>query len=228
MTQDINDEEEYSEAFDIKEIESELSTEVKALLEILEEDPEFEAEIDVILYILQESDMDLSYVQSHIILLIEKSLAKLDLKDKKAEEAREGFKKKKELIARRLEELSAYLMLQRSKLVTNMITGTNISADKKLFTDAKAKAHVKTILKRFAVYEIYKVTTPRRIAGETRRQNFVSNVVLRGLKVALKHEGGSLKEIKHYKGIAKEIKNFSKAIPKSPIKLARNLQKFEL
>lgn len=63
------------------------------------------------------------------------------------------------------------------------------------FLDGKAeeerlneKREFETLM-RFVIYEIYKMTSPRQLAGETAMQNFVKNVELRGLEEALKYEG---------------------------------------
>ena len=42
---------------------------------------------------------------------------------------------------------------------------------------------------RLMVYEIYKMLNPRRLAGETEIENFIKNVLLRGIDVAVKYEG---------------------------------------
>ncbi|MGV2431886.1 MAG UNVERIFIED_CONTAM: DUF5394 family protein [Rickettsiaceae bacterium] len=70
------------------------------------------------------------------------------------------------------------------------------SKDKNAFLDSKSLKHIKDIIKRFAIYEIYKMMNPRRIAGETAKDNFISNVFLYGLKVAMRYEGGSRKRDK--------------------------------
>lgn len=58
---------------------------------------------------------------------------------------------------------------------------------------------------RLAMYEIYKITNPQRIAGETEMDNFINNVKTRGLAVACKYEG-----YEHLQDFtAKEIKNMS-------------------
>lgn len=41
------------------------------------------------------------------------------------------------------------------------------------------------------IYEIYKITNPNRLAGETSLDNFINNVKTRGIKVALEYDGGS-------------------------------------
>ncbi|MDJ1257732.1 MAG: DUF5394 family protein [Candidatus Midichloria sp.] len=41
---------------------------------------------------------------------------------------------------------------------------------------------------RFVVYEIYKMLNPSRIAGETEIQNFIDNVMIRGVEAALYYD----------------------------------------
>ncbi|WP_410528553.1 DUF5394 family protein [Rickettsiales endosymbiont of Peranema trichophorum] len=42
---------------------------------------------------------------------------------------------------------------------------------------------------RILVYQIYKIMNPRRLAGETKLDNFIHNVQARGIKEAMKYEG---------------------------------------
>lgn len=42
---------------------------------------------------------------------------------------------------------------------------------------------------RAAIYEIYKLTNPNRIAGETSLENFIKNVKTRGVDFAMQHDG---------------------------------------
>lgn len=44
---------------------------------------------------------------------------------------------------------------------------------------------------RLMVYEVYKVMNPNRLAGETSIENFINNVITRGIKTAMKYEGGN-------------------------------------
>lgn len=215
------------EKFDITKVENELSQDVKELVGILESDPEFEAELDLILSAMQESSANLSYVQSHIMLLIETAFKRLKLKDAEADKAQNNFKQKKLQITQHLKELSTYLMTQRSNLIAKTMFGIDNPADKNLFINSEIKSHLKIMLRRFAIYEIYKIMTPKRIAGKTKKQNFVTNAVLRGMKVAMKYEGGSVKDIKSYgKGILKEISSYKKALDGKGVKdIGRSLGK---
>lgn len=62
----------------------------------------------------------------------------------------------------------------------------------------KSKEQLKTVLKNFAVYEVYKVMNPRRIAGETAKDNYVHNMAMGGEKLASKHTGGKKEDVAKY------------------------------
>ena len=47
----------------------------------------------------------------------------------------------------------------------------------------------KQIRLRAAIYEIYKLTNPNRLAGETAMENFIKNVKTRGVEFAMKYDG---------------------------------------
>jgi hypothetical protein len=79
-----------------------------------------------------------------------------------------------------------------------------------LFLDSKSLKHIKDIIKRFAIYEIYKMINPRRIAGETAKDNFISNVFLYGLKVAMRYDGGSTERDKAIWSTSSERNSASK------------------
>lgn len=55
--------------------------------------------------------------------------------------------------------------------------------EKKLSKEEKERRH------RLMVYEVYKIISPRRLAGETDIDNFINNVRTRGVSVAVKYEG---------------------------------------
>ena len=53
-------------------------------------------------------------------------------------------------------------------------------------------------MKNFAVYEIYKVINPKRIAGETAKDNYKHNLIEGGVALASKYEGGKASDLKRY------------------------------
>lgn len=89
--------------------------------------------------------------------------------------------------------------------------------DKELeFLTERDKKRIEEELKRAAIYELYKITNPHRIAGETERENFFNNAVTRGVAFARKFEGGGDKDLKNYdksffRDIEKARHNFLKS-----------------
>lgn len=76
----------------------------------------------------------------------------------------------------------------------------------------ESKKNLKNILKSFAIYEVYKVMNPRRIAGETAKNNYENNMYMGGEKLASKHTGGRKHEVEKYsKKFVKQAKKTSKA-----------------
>ena len=47
----------------------------------------------------------------------------------------------------------------------------------------------KQIRLRQIIYEVYKIINPERLAGETSLENFISNVITRGIEVAMEYDG---------------------------------------
>ncbi|MBS0236677.1 MAG: DUF5394 family protein [Proteobacteria bacterium] len=67
---------------------------------------------------------------------------------------------------------------------------------------------------RLAVYEMHKLISPRRLAGETELDNFISNVQLRGIDEALRNDEGNqaakftkdeLENLESYKAITQHL-----------------------
>lgn len=48
---------------------------------------------------------------------------------------------------------------------------------------------------RLMIYEVYKIISPNRLAGETAMDNFINNVKTRGIKTAMKYEGAEFAKI---------------------------------
>lgn len=72
-----------------------------------------------------------------------------------------------------------------------------------------SRKHFKDIIKKFAMYQVYKIVNPRRIAGETKKDNYMHNMMRGGKKLASKYEGGRADEVASYK------KNFVKQVNKA-------------
>ncbi|AFC71788.1 hypothetical protein MCC_00495 [Rickettsia rhipicephali str. 3-7-female6-CWPP] len=168
------------------------SKEVEEIFEELSQNEEFEYEMERMLAILNEQTMDLTQLQSRIILLIHKYLGKtknLKLKMLKMDE---------KLINKNVAEVSNYLMHQHSKIVRDANKNLANPKDKLQGLTKQAKIDLKRLLKSFAVYQIYMFMNPKRIAGETKLMNFAYNMIRGGMKLAQKYEGGKEKDIKSY------------------------------
>ena len=87
--------------------------------------------------------------------------------------------------------------------------------DKHHTLSGKAKKDFKKMLKNFAVYAVYKVMNPKRIAGETKKDNYKHNMYMGGEKLASKHTGGRKEEVSGYSNkFVKGVKSGAKAFKK--------------
>ncbi|AAY60891.1 hypothetical protein RFEPED_0895 [Rickettsia felis str. Pedreira] len=165
------------------------SKEVEEIFEELSQNEEFEYEIERILAILNEQTMDLTQLQSRIILLIRKYLGKTKNLKLKMDE---------KLVNKNVAEVSNYLMHQRSKIVRDANKNLANPKDKLQGITKQARMDLKRLIKSFAVYQVYMFMNPKRIAGETKLMNFAYNMIRGGMKLAKKYEGGKEKDIKSY------------------------------
>ncbi|MFV9936501.1 MAG: DUF5394 family protein [Rickettsia endosymbiont of Haemaphysalis japonica] len=165
------------------------SKEVGEIFEELSQNEEFEYEMERMLAILNEQTMDLTQLQSRIILLIRKYLGKTKNLKLKMDE---------KLINKNVAEVSNYLMHQHSKIVRDANKNLANPKDKLQGLTKQARIDLKRLLKSFAVYQIYMFMNPKRIAGETKLMNFAYNMIRGGMKLAKKYEGGKEKDIKSY------------------------------
>ncbi|WP_218460662.1 DUF5394 family protein [Rickettsia sp. TH2014] len=165
------------------------SKEVEEIFEELSQNEEFEYEIERILAILNEQTMDLTQLQSRIILLIRRYLGKTKNLKLKMDE---------KLINKNVAEVSNYLMHQRSKIVRDANKNLANPKDKLQSMTKQARMDLKRLIKSFAVYQVYMFMNPKRIAGETKLMNFAYNMIRVGMKLAKKYEGGKEKDIKSY------------------------------
>lgn len=165
-------------------------SEMVEILEELKKDENVGKAIDRII----EEAADLGEMQSKLILLIKKHLAKRELKTDKLTDKKIKFND--EEIEQDISKFTCNL-IKRYEGADRDIDANN-SIDDKYPLDAKAKASVKKIIKEFAIYEVYKVMNPRRIAGETKKDNYAHNMMMGGQKRASKYEGGKESDLKSY------------------------------
>ncbi len=177
----------------------------------LENDKDFEEEIGKMLTGLSEEG-DLPKLQSQIILLIKRYLSK-ELALKKYAGA--AIKFDEQQLAVHLAEMSGYLMQQRTSIIKSSLGDT---ADKNRYYNQsnQSRFDLKRLVKNFVIYEIYKALSPRRIAGETRRDNFIHNVIMGGIERAKHYTGGSAAEIASYSpNLIKKLEGVNKNFKKN-------------
>ncbi len=78
----------------------------------------------------------------------------------------------------------------------NLGTVSKKSGESRL--NIEAKKNLRRIMKNFAVYEVYKIMNPKRIAGETKEDNYRKNLMQGGEQLASRYEGGKESDLKHY------------------------------
>ena len=76
--------------------------------------------------------------------------------------------------------------------------GTVSKKGKESILNIEAKKNLKRIMKNFAVYEVYKIMNPKRIAGETKEDNYRKNLMQGGEQLASRYEGGKESDLKQY------------------------------
>ena len=78
--------------------------------------------------------------------------------------------------------------IELKKLVQIIIAFLKIARNKKSTEEQQIEQEQINQQTRFVIYEIYKMLNPNRIAGETELQNFIDNVIVRGVEVALYYD----------------------------------------
>ncbi len=69
----------------------------------------------------------------------------------------------------------------------------------------KSKKDLKEVIKMLVIHELYKVMNPKKIAGESKKANFINNNIIYGDKVAKKYDYGITKKYSGQK--LEKIKN---------------------
>lgn len=168
--------------------EKKYDSEAAAILEHLTKDSEFTRAIESIF----DESYDLNELESKVVLLIQQYLIKIEGIEDENDPEIDAHK-----LAKDLDKISR----NHIKNIKLDFEDPNIDLTEKgklhLITGQAKKDLIRT-LKNIAVYELYKVMNPRKIAGETSKENYLNNVVLRGHKIAALHTGGSKSNLKDY------------------------------
>lgn len=167
----------------------ELSEENKKIIEALEQDEELNQGIQDLVSSMYEENLDLSALQSKFLLLIKAALARLN-NGGTSRAIEQILKKQEKELTEQLSLISHHVMMKYSDIARKKMDGIDGPEDNLDYMQAAAIKHTKQIMKSFAIYEIYKMQNPRRIAGETRRDNFVNNFIVGGIRHAMKYAGG--------------------------------------
>jgi hypothetical protein len=134
---------------------------------------------------------DLNKIQSKLILIIKKHLK---VSKKNVEKGRDADINE-DKIAKDITEFCRVVM---QSLDIEPKIGKLSSKDRTHGLKIEAKKNLNKILKNFIVYEIYKIMNPKRIAGETAKENYQNNLIEGGQKFAEKYEGGKEADLKSY------------------------------
>ena len=191
---------------DITEFED-LENEVKSLLEEMSSNPEDSLDIDAIVDILFEQGilMNTKDLSNLIVNILKKVRTKSGSQNKKL------TKSELSQMLQNLQSVSNFLLLQYT-----LSTDTHKKQqkeEKKYQEQQQIRNNLKLILKRAIIYEAYKIVSPRKIAGETLETNFKSNIIMRGVKNALKVERKTYKQAEqtYGKGFIKQAIKAKKA-----------------
>jgi hypothetical protein len=117
----------------------------------------------------------------------------------------ENLSQYKAKFAAKMNSLKIFLLMKGTKQKKNLSSELSEAAQKQ---KKQAKQQIKNLLKRFIIYEVYKIMNPKRIAGETKVANFINNMIVGGLKRAVKYEGGRKRDLSKYS--PKMIKTLNK------------------
>lgn len=161
---------------------AEIEAEFNDLVANLSEDADLEMSLDILLDQLLEDihGVDKTDLAVQLGRYFERVLAKKHRigDDKKSIDSQK--------LVQHLQKLAVFYNMQQS--FVNQMRSTD---KQQSMTNKESRKQLKEILKRAVIYESYKSMNPRKIAGETVRENFEDNVVLRGIKKAIKQEGAA-------------------------------------
>jgi hypothetical protein len=171
-------------------VKQKFESDLAHIFEEMEHDNDLGAAVDKLI----EECYELTEIQSKLILLIQEYLKKNKKIDHKSLKGVDADEKK---IARDVEELCLKLLRNIDQELDPDL-GRISRKDRINILDLEAKKSIRRIMKNFVIYEIYKVMNPKRIAGETAKDNYRHNLMEGGEKLASKYEGGKQDDLKKY------------------------------
>lgn len=186
-------EEEFENILDILELhrKSKFESELADIFEDMKKSDDLGAAIELMIAECNE----ITEIQSKLVLLIQEHLKnkKRMLSPEKLAKVETDEKK----IVRDIEELCRKLLKKIDTEVEPSLAEIS-RKDRAHILNLEAKNNIKRLIKNFAIYEVYKIMNPKRIAGETAKENYVNNLIEYGENVASKYEGGRESDLKRY------------------------------
>lgn len=168
-------------------------------------------------------------LEAIVIMLLEKILKKI-IKEDGGKTGDEISGPEKDDLLEELKQLATELhqtgQLKSSKDAAQLVYYTLHKRFEKLlkkrkekdldYLNKKSKDQMEEELERMAIYELHKIMNPRQLAGETRLENFINNMIVGGLELAMKYEGGTKKELERYdakflEGLQEQHEAFTKS-----------------
>lgn len=140
---------------------------------------------------------NLKEIESKVSLLLSKEIAEIQAKRGTGSEKTDPSKDIASLIKAATEEKQQETKNENPINAEGRVDGKE-KADKYSHLTEASRKNLKTLLKNFAIYEVYKVMNPRRIAGETAKTNYMHNMAVGGEKLASKHTGGKPRDLAKY------------------------------
>ncbi len=166
------------------------------IIEFINQNQDFTNELQAILAKFHNSN--LIHIQTEILLLLQEVLHNFVCGKYSIDDDKKLDGKKREKMNKRLGEMSQALMQQNILQTRIQRKQTGVAKNKYEYLTPEAYSSVKTNLKKFVIYEMYKVISPKRIAGETHKDNFLTNAVIRGIKIAAKYEPKVAQDVEKY------------------------------
>ena len=183
-----------------------IASDLQPLFERIGNSTVVQSKVDSLVAGFYKPEIDMIAVHAEMISTISGYLRQLD--EVRGAEHHALRTEQEEEIKRHIKEFSSYIV---QKNLNENVERSNdpsiaIDEDHTLTLSAQARRDLQKEVRRFLIYEIYKVMNPIQIAGETMRQNFIKNAKVRGVDDALKYEGGERSAMRKYgKQTVKEV-----------------------
>jgi len=191
-------------------LKEKFESELAGVFEDMEQDQDLGKAVE---QIFEQTD-NLHEIQSKLILIVKGRLESSEKNDV-------ALEVDEDMVAKDITELCRKLMKDINPEMEDEL-GRMSYKDRSYMLDVEAKKNFKKIMKNFAVYEVYKVMNPEKIAGETSKDNYRNNLARGGEKLAGKYEGGKESDLKEYgKAEVKNIKSQAFQIKKGGFDLGR-------